>query len=289
MERRHRISLNAIRVFAVVARTGSLRAAASELGVTPGAVSHQIKKLEGELAVSFFRRQSNTIALSAAGRRFQQEITPAIAALEGSVEALYRDGNEISVQASNSLALRWLIPSLDDFRAFHPHARIKVDTGHANDPLTVSQSEIVIRYFHPGEHAEGWHLLARDMRRPVVSPRLLSGSNCSTENLPILQCTTDNRDWVLWRESLSLPAANSDAAYTFDTDDAALHACVAGLGVVLAPTFLTAREVQAGALVVLPGYDKAVESGQYRYRRVSEGRLVRQFCRWMEENIQELA
>ncbi|MGO7522490.1 LysR family transcriptional regulator, partial [Rhizobium brockwellii] len=49
MQGRHRISLNAIRVFAIVARAGSLTAAGAELGVTSGAVSHQLKKLEDEL------------------------------------------------------------------------------------------------------------------------------------------------------------------------------------------------------------------------------------------------
>lgn len=289
MGRQHRISLNAIRVFAVVARTGSLRAAASELGVTSGAVSHQIKKLEDELGVSLFRRQSNTISLTKMGHRFHEEIAPAIGTIERSVEALYRDENEISVQASTSLALRWLIPLLDGFRALCPNARVKVDTGRAHGLLAASQSDIIIRYFRPGEEVEGWRLLARDMRRPVVSPRLLSDGKGSIEDLPVVQCTTENRDWTLWCDTFGFSLADFPGAHVFDTDDAALHACTAGLGVMLAPPFLTSREIQSGALVVLQGYDQPVESGQYRYRRRSEAKLARQFCRWMEVEMQELA
>lgn len=49
MQEKHRVSLNAIRVFAIAARTGSLTAAGAELGVTSGAVSHQLKSSKTSL------------------------------------------------------------------------------------------------------------------------------------------------------------------------------------------------------------------------------------------------
>jgi len=290
MQEKHRVSLNAIRVFAIVARTGSLTAAGAELGVTSGAVSHQLKKLEDELGVGFFRRGNNTISLTDVGRRFYEEVAPAIGLIERSADALYRDENEISCHATTSLSMRWLIPSLDRFRALCPQVRVRVETSSARGFPTVPDSDVSIRHFRIGEAAEGWEFLARDLRRPVVSPSLLArdaSQEIAVPDIPALQCCVGNWDWKLWCETFDISPADLSLAHAFDTDDAALHACVAGLGMLLAPTILTGRETKSGALVTLPGYEP-VETGTYRYQRRSESRAVRQFCGWMDTEMRNL-
>ena len=291
MQEKHRVSLNAIRVFAIVAHSGSLTAAGVELGVTSGAVSHQLKKLEDELGVSLFRRGNNTVSLTDVGRRFYQEVAPAIGLIERSADGLYRDENEITVHATMSLALRWLIPSLDRFRALCPQVRVRVETSSARSFPAVPDTDVSIRYFRAEEVAEGWEFLARDLRRPVVSPGLLAkdvnGQRIAVSDVPALQCCLGNWDWKLWCETFNISPAELSLAHAFDTDDAALHACVAGLGMVLAPTILTGREMKSGALVALSGYEQ-VETGTYRYQRRSESRAVRQFCRWMDIEMRNL-
>jgi LysR family glycine cleavage system transcriptional activator len=289
MQGRHRVSLNAVRVFAIVARTGSLSAAGAELGVTPGAVSHQLKKLEDELGVTFFNRGSNSVSLTRTGELFYQEVASAIGLIERSAEALYRDETEISVQASTSLAVRWLIPSLDRFRAICPSVRVRVETGSAPGFPAVPVSDVSIRYFRADEAAQGWELLGLDMSRPVVSPSLLAriGTDISVANVPALQCTAGNWDWKLWCEKSAVSFAKLSFTHEFDTDDAAIHACVAGLGMVLASTLLTTREMRSGALTPLPGYEP-IEIGAYFYQRRSESRVVRQFCSWLDAEAGKL-
>lgn len=289
MQNSHRISLNAVRVFITVARTGSLTAAGADLGVTPSAVSHQLKKLEEELGVRFFQRGNNSVSLTDAGERFYQEVAPPVALIERSADALYRQEAEVSVQASTSLAVRWLIPSLDRFRALCPGVRVRVETNSASGFPAVPISDVSIRYFRADEAAEGWQLLGRDMSRPVTSPRLLAkhidDQRIDIRGVPALQCTAGNWDWRSWCKTFGMSLSDLAFAHEFDTDDAALHACVAGLGMVLAPPILTARETQSGALAVVPGYEP-VEMGSYRYRRRSESRAVRQFCSWMDSEMQ---
>lgn len=286
-----RVSLNAVRVFATVARTGSLTAAGTELGVTPSAVSHQLKKLEDELRVTFFRRGHNSVSLTDAGERFYQEVAPAIVLIERSAEALYRDENEISVLASMSFALRWLIPSLDRFRAICPEARVRVETSSYLGFPGVPVSDVSIRYVRAGESVDGWELLARDLSRPVVSPGLLGADGdhrrITVSDVPALQCAPGNWDWKLWCEQSGVSVKALSFSHQFDTDDAALHACIAGLGMVLAPPLLTMRETRSGALTALPGYEP-IEIGTYRYLRRSESRVVRQFCRWLDAEMQSL-
>src|SRR5271165_5631871 len=59
--------LNAPRAFEAAARHLSLTRAASELNVTPGALSHQIRGLEEDLGLKLFERGVRSIALTAAG------------------------------------------------------------------------------------------------------------------------------------------------------------------------------------------------------------------------------
>lgn len=290
MQQRHRVSLNAVRVFVIAARTGSLTAAGVELGVTASAVSHQLKKLEIELGANFFRRGHNTISLTEAGTRFYQDVASAVGLIERSAEAFYRDESEVTVHATTSLALRWLIPSLDSFRARHPEVRVRVETNSARGVAAGVDCDIDIRHFRPGSTADGWEYLARDLRRPVVSQHLLSAAadrEVSVTGLPVLQCCAGNWDWDLWCAAFDTPRAALSFAHTFDTDDAALHACVAGLGVMLAPTILTLREMASGTLAAWPAY-RPIETGSYRYRRGSESRVVRQFCSWMSGEMRRL-
>ncbi|MDU0364315.1 LysR family transcriptional regulator [Rhizobium sp. 25PS6] len=284
-----RISLNAIRVFTTVARTGSLTAAGAELGVTPGAVSHQIRKLEDGLGVSLFQRGNNSVFLTDVGERFYQQVAPLIGLIEHSAGALSRDENEITVQASMSLAVRWLIPALDRFRAVCPKARVRVETSPTPEGFAaMSICDVSIRYFRAIEPIpEGWELLERDFGRPVVSPSLLAKSLERQETLPALICAAGNWDWKLWCEETGVSLAEISFAHQFDTDDAAFHACVAGLGMVLAPPILIAKETRSGALVALPGYDP-VEIGSYRYQRRSDSRVVRQFCSWIHAEARNL-
>lgn len=289
MQQVPRVSLNAIRVFATVAKAGSITAAGTALCVTSSAISHQLKKLEDDLGAPLLRRGNNSIALTHAGELLYEEIAPALALIERSIKSLRRDDNEVNVQASTSLAVRWLIPSLDRFRALSPDARVRVETGSARGSLERPGCDVEIRYFREGESAEGWTLLALDASRPVIAPRLLADaaerqSTAAIGDVPAIQRAAGNWDWEHWARQSGIPLADLRFTHAFDTDDAAIHACVAGLGMVLAPPILTATEMRNGSLAVLPGFGP-VCIGAYRYKQYGSSRTVRQFCEWLEAEM----
>src|SRR5262249_60398130 len=61
--------LGSLRAFEAAARHMSFREAASELGVTPTAISHQIRLLEEICGQPLFRRRPRPLALTDAGER----------------------------------------------------------------------------------------------------------------------------------------------------------------------------------------------------------------------------
>ena len=74
----HRLPpLNGLRSFEAAARHLSYTYAADELGVTPGAVSQQVKSLEAALGIALFRRLPRSLVLTDAGEAYLPAINSA--------------------------------------------------------------------------------------------------------------------------------------------------------------------------------------------------------------------
>ena len=285
----NRLSLNAVRVFTVAAHHRSIALASAELGVTPSAVSHQIKKLELDLGIRLFARSNNAIGLTEEGRRFQDDATAAIAMIERSADVLRRNANEIVIRVSVSIAVRWLIPALEGFKRHFPTARVRVESVHLAKAVLGGSADMAITYERAGSGSGEGELLAGDFSRPVLSPVLLRSSGYAEpkdiERVPALKCARENWDWKMWVEKFGFAEHAVHIAHEFDTDDAALHAAVAGLGMVLAPALMTRREIAAGTLVELPGFEP-IELGSYRLiLRNEPSRMVRNFRDWLRKEL----
>ena len=61
-----KLPLRALHAFEAAARHGSFAAAASELGVTPTAISHQIRQLEEACGTKLFQRRPRPLLLTSA-------------------------------------------------------------------------------------------------------------------------------------------------------------------------------------------------------------------------------
>src|SRR5581483_205726 len=68
-------SLNTLRAFEAAGRHLSFKTAATELGVTAGAVSQQVRKLEQSLGVALFRRLPHGLLLTRKGEAYLPKVT----------------------------------------------------------------------------------------------------------------------------------------------------------------------------------------------------------------------
>jgi len=75
--------LNAV---AAISAHRSFRAAATELGISPSALSHAIASLEKRLGVRLINRTTRSVSLSEAGERFLARISPALREIAGALE-----------------------------------------------------------------------------------------------------------------------------------------------------------------------------------------------------------
>src|SRR5215467_10512430 len=214
--------LNPLRAFEATARHLSVKNAAHELCVTPGAVSQMLKTLELHLGVALFKRVNRGIFLTNAG----QDYLPAIRnALRQIADATKRVANTaeagiLTISVSPSFAAAWLVPRLKNFQDAHPEIDVQVRTetklaDFSHDGVDVAVRRGLGRY--PGLHSE--HLFAIE-QVPVATPAL--AARFATPRNPAdlvrwLYVRARVPAWCLppWRHSMLRQDASSSSRMSF--------------------------------------------------------------------------
>lgn len=86
-------ALDGIEAFLRVAERRSFSAAASDLGVSPSAISQTVKALEARIGAPLFMRTTRSVGLTQAGEMFLERAAPAYSGLADAYEAARNLGN----------------------------------------------------------------------------------------------------------------------------------------------------------------------------------------------------
>src|SRR5258707_7745453 len=198
---RRLLFLNGIKAFEAAARSGSFSAAGAELNVSAAAISRMVHLLEQRLGVALFERKANRLAMTAAGRAYQNGLTPifdALASLTAQVTAP-SSVRVLTIGVGPTFAMRWLSPRLADFRREEPGIDVRITTGGAAAPfgddwscgITLGDGE------WPGLVAEP--LFAADLL-PVCAPRLAAQLKRPGDlrGPSLLRVANASEAWTLW-------------------------------------------------------------------------------------------
>jgi DNA-binding transcriptional LysR family regulator len=113
-----------------VARLASFRQAATELGVSPSALSQTIRSLERRLGTRLLQRTTRTVGLTEPGQRLLQETVPALARIGGALQAMEesRDvpSGQLRITTPRFPAEHLLLPFLPGFHARYPQVRVEL-------------------------------------------------------------------------------------------------------------------------------------------------------------------
>lgn len=247
------LNLNALRIFAAVARHGNLQRAADELNLTRGAVSQRIKQLEIDLGVILLERHARGVMLTGVGQRCREAVDKAMATLETVFTEIAQADGQVTLHLGSSTAAKWLMPRMEDFAARFP--RVSLRTEVHDQPLLrdLARNEIAI---WPGKASD-----PKPFRnaRPLTDIRLVAV--CSPEfprpdwpmgvdtllTLPLLQDA--HRRWERLIETHGQRARHT--LLNFDRSALALDAAIEGHGVAIAPSYLVESDVNKGRMVVV--------------------------------------
>lgn len=243
--------LNALRAFEAAARHESFAKAADELGVTPAAVSHQVKALEAWLGSPLFVRHAQGLHLTDAGRSALPSFSTAFDALGLAVQELRISAPrpQVSVAALPSIAQLWLAPRLPALRAAHPALRPSI---HAlEEPPDFRREPFDLAIFLTRSGAGRSFKLCDDVIFPVCAPALARQLKTPAElsSQFLLWDTTWTEDWSLWFEVAGVKGPSIETGSEFSLYSMAVQAAVDGAGVLMGHEALVSRALAAGSLV----------------------------------------
>ncbi|ASY55644.1 MULTISPECIES: LysR substrate-binding domain-containing protein [Sinorhizobium] len=292
MKELNTIHLNGLRAAEAVGRLGSLAAAADELGVTPGAVSQQIAKIEAQLGRTLFERSPRGLVVTDSARPLMMRLSNAFAELaEAVAQVRRRDESVLTVSVAPVFAARWLVYRLNRFAERHPEIRLRIDATTRLANLETSDVDLAIRVGAggwPGVRAE---LLLEQEVFPVCSPALAAGLREPVDilNLPAVIDEHAMFSWEVWLKAACLSGAQMTVRHTFNDASLALDAAIAGQGVMIAWQTLAGYAVMKGSLVAPFGIRAKTGFGHYFVTSASrrESKAVTAFKRWVREEVEE--
>jgi LysR family glycine cleavage system transcriptional activator len=286
--------LTALRAFQAAGRHGSFQEAARELGVTPSAVSHQIRGLEEWLGVALFARGARRVELTKSGKALLRETERAFSRIGVAAERLRtRNGaKSLRVSALPLFTSAWLIPRLERFQTRHPDIVLDIETTNRVSDLERDNVDVAIRNLRaptPG-------LIARkllDVRGvPVCAPKLLKGaaplkSPADLSRHTLIHVTARPEAWSVWLKGAGLEGLKAKRDLSFDTIPAALDAAARGHGVALGMHPLIWESPVAASLVVPFAPTIAGDSSYYVVHRKADRERadVKAFVEWIAKEM----
>jgi len=121
--------------FVAVADRRSFRAAASQLGVTPSALSHSMRQLEERLGVRLLHRTTRSVSATDAGLRLLERLRPAIGQIAGALENLneerQRPLGRLRIYATHLAAAAVVAPIWARFLSTYPEIHLELAVGEA--------------------------------------------------------------------------------------------------------------------------------------------------------------
>ena len=251
--------LNALRAFDAAARRLSVKDAADELCVTPGAVSQMLKTLEAHLGVALFRRANRGIFLTEAGQNYLPSVRNAFRQIAEATRriAVSADTAVLTVSATPFFASAWLVPRLKEFQDAHPEIDLQVAASNGLADFSRDGVDVAIRHGlgrYPGLRSQ--RIVAVEVV-PVAAPSLVArlGAPASPAELARWPHVHDaeRKGWHLWLQAAGIEDIGSPRGSAFDDSGLLLRAVLAGQGAGLLPAAMVASELADGRLIKLAG------------------------------------
>lgn len=255
--------------FEAAARHGSFKAAAVELNVTPGAVSHQIKALEGELGVALFERVHRGVILTEDGQDLFTSVQGAFSGVSHSLAQIKRTDTEraITVAATTAVSALWLTPRITRFWRERPDIRVNQEVSDVR--VEGSGPDLIIEYGLAKGRAGNSRELFADVLVPVAAPEFVATHPvpelAALAAMPLIHMTAPNTNWTTWKHWFTVLGHDGPLARGTKVNNymIALQAAQDGLGVVLGWKRLVAPLLEDGSLVAFGGHELPAPSSFY--------------------------
>lgn len=267
----------------------SFKDAASELSITPSAVSHQIKNLESQLGIELFRRLTRALEFTEAGNKYFDFLDTMFERLESETRQIQREISREIVRlcAPPFFAEEAILPRLLSFQDSSPHTDIRVSTQPSAVPGHPADADVSILLGEPASQKLRIHRLFERKLVVACSPKYLkkhrikSYKDLDGHTLLVHERWPDA--WDDWASAVETKTPAPGKLLRSDSTSALAHAAQQGLGVALVSWPLGRNWFADGSLVRV--FDEEVSTGLYFFLAVrpedQHRNEVSRLCDWL--------
>jgi len=231
---------NDLKLFVALVRSGTVRAAASQVGVSHSTIARRVDALESQLRVKLFDRPASGYLLTQAG----EELLATAEKVENEMDALARRivgqdrllAGQIRVTMIDVLATHLIIPQLATFYTNYPNIELDIVVSYEPLDLTKREADIALRFVkQPPDHLIG-RKLGTTANAAYATKQYLLDHDLSQSS---------SANWIGYGSSLPFPKWVKQSHYPhlpakgiFNSMLLQLEATRAGLGIGFLPCFL---------------------------------------------------
>lgn len=262
-----------MRIYAEIVRAGSFTAAATKLGLTKQLVSRRITDLESRLGVRLLNRTTRRLAPTELGRTYFERCVRLIAEIEEAELELTNHAPELRgvlrVTAPMSFSTMYLSPAIASFLAKHPSLELEMNLNDRMVDIVGEGYDMAIRVGRlPDSSLISRKLVDIDMSVCVAPsyvsrwgvpqhPSELRQHNC------LLYGSGRTAEWPFLIDG-EIRNIQVTGRFRGNNGELGRDAAIAGLGIIVLPTFLVADALKTGRLVrILDYYRPPLAMGAY--------------------------
>lgn len=269
-------SLDDLRCFCAVARSGSFKDAAESLGMPLSTLSRRIRQLETDLQLRLLNRDAHRVALTCTGEQYFQRSVALFDELNDIDEDLHRDKyqpqGKIRISAPINAGSQFLRTIFYDFLLQYPDIQLDLSFSNSLIDIEAEGMDVVFRVGNPV--VENW------IARPLKHIHFIL---CSHPGYDISSITTPDRlcghPTIICRPMIPWQLVHKESGDEFDyhpnrsvrleVDEILMltHAIKTGLGIGYVPDYFALPMIAQGEMNhVLPDWSSKVRTLYMLYR-----------------------
>jgi DNA-binding transcriptional LysR family regulator len=246
-----RLDWNDVRIFLAVAETGSLNAAARNLGLTQPTISRRVEDLEYRLDMKLFVRSSRGVALTDAGLSVR-DLAANMARFGGAIvrdiaERAKANAGRVRIAAPDGVATAVLMPEVAAFQRANPEIEIAVDCGLWLDAPMEGETHLALEFSEacpPGAVSTPIATIhyAYFASREYISIYGAPRNAAEVAQHRMVRHVSHREQTKTWSPKLAAVNALAGSHVLTNSSLSALAAIKAGAGLGVLPTYLAVQE-----------------------------------------------
>lgn len=243
-----RLSLNSLKFFYYVARHERVTVAAEKLFVTQGAVSKQLKNLEDALGCALFVREGKKLHLTVEGRTLLaccEQVFPQIDQCLQQLQKQDHGKQPLILSCEPTIAMKWLIPRLVQFKQRYPEIEISLLTGGGNPDFKTQHIDLAFR-----RNDFDW---GKALYSEKIADEYMVCVAHQNQEEPMQQLFISGSRAKIWTQlSTHLKVQLQDyEKISLEHFYLCIEACLAGLGATIASVYMIEKELSFQMLKIL--------------------------------------